>query len=300
MRSKRWIGWVSLWSLIVATPALAATPEEKCEISKNKTAGAYATCRHKAEAKAIQKGTPADTTKCDTKFLTGWSRADTKAAKKGTVCVDGLGGPVMQGLVADHTTAAASAIGGGGMLADCGDGLVNGSEQCDGADLGTATCATLLPGLAPVRGSLGCSAQCTFDLTSCAPDPACSQPYVTLDEPDRNVTFNDGGAGIQFCDFIGSSPDWHGPGWYRLAGAAGSALPESPPADFDCGTGAGGWLNGVHPTVADGVVQREACFSFAGSTCFGGGVTIDVVHCGSHFLYNLAATPLNCLRYCGE
>ena len=43
-----------------------------------------------------------------------------------------------------------------------------------------------------------------------------------------------------------------GPGWFRFEGSAGTRMPTSCPPYKRCGTTAPGWLNGGHPTVADG------------------------------------------------
>jgi hypothetical protein len=45
----------------------------------------------------------------------------------------------------------------------CGNGMINGAEECDGADLGGQTCMT--QGYA--SGPLGCSPSCTFDTSMC-------------------------------------------------------------------------------------------------------------------------------------
>ncbi|MEZ4367803.1 MAG: hypothetical protein R2939_16220 [Kofleriaceae bacterium] len=46
----------------------------------------------------------------------------------------------------------------------CGDGVISGGEQCDGAALASATCLEL----GYYGGELACSPQCSFDLGSCA------------------------------------------------------------------------------------------------------------------------------------
>src|SRR5262249_8994911 len=46
----------------------------------------------------------------------------------------------------------------------CGNGARDGSEQCDGTDLGGATCASL--GFTP-DGTLACTAGCGFDTSGC-------------------------------------------------------------------------------------------------------------------------------------
>jgi cysteine-rich repeat protein len=50
----------------------------------------------------------------------------------------------------------------------CGNGMIDGTEQCDDMDLGTATCSTATMG-AMTTGTLGCQADCTFDTTACTP-----------------------------------------------------------------------------------------------------------------------------------
>jgi hypothetical protein len=49
----------------------------------------------------------------------------------------------------------------------CGDGLRTAQEQCDGTDLGGATCTSL----GYLSGMLACTAGCAFDTSNCAPAP---------------------------------------------------------------------------------------------------------------------------------
>jgi hypothetical protein len=49
---------------------------------------------------------------------------------------------------------------------NCGNGVRNGTEVCDGADLGGATCSSIGMGFAP-GGSLRCAAGCGFDTSGC-------------------------------------------------------------------------------------------------------------------------------------
>jgi Lamin Tail Domain len=65
--------------------------------------------------------------------------------------------------VGDSTTAM-----GDETAAACGDGVAEGTEACDGEDLGGQTC-TDLPGLA--GGTLACTTACTLDTTGCTIDP---------------------------------------------------------------------------------------------------------------------------------
>jgi len=87
-------------------------------------------------------------------------------------------------------------------------------------------------------------------------------------------------------------------GWYRLQGAAGTRMPTSCPPMDRCGTHATGWLNGGHPTVADGKVTRQVCFSLRSNCCWQS-TNIEVRNCGSFYVYHFSGTPYGCaLRYC--
>jgi len=52
----------------------------------------------------------------------------------------------------------------------CGDGQINGTESCDGADLGGQSCAGL--GY-PAGGTLSCTSACVYDVTGCAQGGVC-------------------------------------------------------------------------------------------------------------------------------
>lgn len=67
-------------------------------------------------------------------------------------------------------------------LPSCGDGAVNGSEQCDGAALGSATCVSL----GFDQGQLGCNAgACTYNTAGCEYlDCAGEGEFCMFDEND--------------------------------------------------------------------------------------------------------------------
>jgi hypothetical protein len=71
---------VALGSLVCGGGAWAASPADKCEASKLSTAGKYAFCRLKADAKALKTGGPPDYSKCDAAFTAKWAATETKAA----------------------------------------------------------------------------------------------------------------------------------------------------------------------------------------------------------------------------
>ncbi len=67
---------------------------------------------------------------------------------------------------------AESSSSGGG--AECGDGVVEGKEACDGDDLGDAAC--------PVVGEVTCADDCTLDLSACTDTLTfCNMPNAALD-----------------------------------------------------------------------------------------------------------------------
>ena len=89
-------------------------------------------------------------------------------------------------------------------------------------------------------------------------------------------------------------------GWYRFGGGAGIKMPTSCVPERRCGTHATGWMNGAHPTVADGMVTRKVCYHWY-SNCCSWSNGIEVVNCGLYYVYKLSRPPWGCdLRYCGS
>ncbi len=73
---------------------------------------------------------------------------------------------------------------------------------------------------------------------------------------------------------------------------------------YRCGTYAPGWLNGSHPTVAEGAVTRKVCYHgwdiFKGFKCCYWSNIVKVKKCSGYYVYELEIPP-NCpLRYCGN
>ncbi len=72
----------------------------------------------------------------------------------------------------------------------CGNGLVEGTEQCDGAELGGSTCTSIPGGF--VGGDLACDSGCTFDTSGChSTQPTC--PNGTIDPAEDCDGANLGG-----------------------------------------------------------------------------------------------------------
>ena len=119
------------------------------------------------------------------------------------------------------------------------------------------------------------------------------QSYQSLTDGTRKITYS---AELATCDYYVLTP-----GWYRFEGAAGTKMATSCVSTNHCGTNAPGWLNGAHPTVADGQVTRQACFHYFSNCCVWS-INIQVRNCGDYFVYYINRTPLEhtCnLRYCG-
>ena len=89
------------------------------------------------------------------------------------------------------------------------------------------------------------------------------------------------------------------PGWFRFQGDAGTKMPITCPEKYSCGTDAPGWLNGAHPTMAEGQVTRQVCFHW-GSSCCQWAINIQVTNCHSYYVYYLSKPPTCILVYCGS
>ncbi|XP_078703605.1 uncharacterized protein LOC144928793 [Branchiostoma floridae x Branchiostoma belcheri] len=124
--------------------------------------------------------------------------------------------------------------------------------------------------------------------------------YSVLDDPWRSLTLitND-----RHCDKPGHE-DSTGltEGWYRFTGPAGTQMPTvAPGATHLCGTFAPVWMNGQHPTVADGVVTRQACAYRDSNYHCAWRWDIQVAACpGGFYVYYLINTPTCNLGYCAE
>lgn len=66
-----------------------------------------------------------------------------------------------------------------------------------------------------------------------------------------------------------------------------------------CSSHAPGWLDGSHPSVADGVVSATVCFHWNLGCCTWS-TGIRVRNCGEFYVYELGPTPGCYLRYCGN
>jgi hypothetical protein len=84
------------------------------------------------------------------------------------------------------------------FIAECGDGVAQGAEECDGEDLRGAQCEDIEPFLG---GALACSSDCTYDVSSCLGDPAnCGNSLLDPGEQCDGSQLNG-----QTCESLGFS-----------------------------------------------------------------------------------------------
>ncbi|CAH3133210.1 unnamed protein product [Porites lobata] len=168
-----------------------------------------------------------------------------------------------------------------------GDGFT--CTDIDECSSGTHNCHSSLASCTNTVGSFSCSCDnpYTGNGRSCNLASEC-QNYGSLYSYTRKITDSSGG----HCD------NGIVPGWFRFEGSAGTRMPTSCPPRYRCGTQSTGWMNGGHPTVADGQVSRTVCFHWAAGCCQWS-TNIKVRNCGSYYVYYLSGTPFCDLRYCG-
>ena len=91
---------------------------------------------------------------------------------------------------ANETCVNGACTGGGAV---CGNGVIEAGEDCDGDNLGGATCESLGNG----SGVLFCASNCTYDTSECETPgpPTCSDNFKNGDETDIDC----GGSSCQPC-----------------------------------------------------------------------------------------------------
>ncbi|XP_077350273.1 uromodulin-like isoform X2 [Lithobates pipiens] len=89
-------------------------------------------------------------------------------------------------------------------------------------------------------------------------------------------------------------------GWYRFKGEYDQQIPEHCIPQHSCGTYIPIWMNGSHPTVSDGIVNRTACSNYYDGCCTYP-YNISVKMCpGGFYVYKLQSTPSCNFAYCTE
>ncbi|PIO27103.1 hypothetical protein AB205_0019910, partial [Aquarana catesbeiana] len=89
-------------------------------------------------------------------------------------------------------------------------------------------------------------------------------------------------------------------GWYRFKGKYDQKIPEHCIPQQSCGTTIPIWMNGSHPTVSDGIVNRTACSNYYEGCCTYT-YNISVKMCpGGFYVYKLQSPPSCNFAYCTE
>jgi len=138
----------------------------------------------------------------------------------------------------------------------CGNGAIDGSESCDGADLGGMSCVSL--GFA--SGTLGCTAGCGLDVSGCVPNPpdTCGNGTIEGDE-----SCDGGDLGGATCASLGYTLDGMlgctaGCG-YDMSGCTSQAFPAT--GQITCWNSAGAVVP-CAGTGQDGDVQAGAALAY--------------------------------------
>ncbi|KAM6155693.1 pancreatic secretory granule membrane major glycoprotein GP2 [Rhynchocyon petersi] len=116
------------------------------------------------------------------------------------------------------------------------------------------------------------------------------QNYTVLDDPSRSTENEDSD---QLCD-SGLQ------GWYRFVGNGGVRMPETCVPVLRCQTAAPMWLNGIHPSREEGIVNRTACAHWSANCCLWSKEVLVKSCPGGYFVYRLEDPPECSLRYCTD
>ena len=89
--------------------------------------------------------------------------------------------------------------------------------------------------------------------------------------------------------------------WTRFTDGANynRVLTTSMPPTSSCDTSAPGYMVGGHPAPQDGEVTRKICYHWNNNSCNWSN-DIQVVNCGSYYVYQLSSVPSCNLRYCTD
>ena len=129
--------------------------------------------------------------------------------------------------------------------------------------------------------------------------------YEILDDARRHYSQVVSGSWI--CDDFSSSNknNWKGSNFYRIMEPAGTQIREGCVAgDNACGTYGQGYItSGTHPTMVTERSTLTVCFKNGAvcppSTCYKS-IDIEVINCGSYYVYDLLSTDACAYAYCSE
>ena len=108
--------------------------------------------------------------------------------------------------------------------------------------------------------------------------------YTTINDPRRstaNVHRFASNKERKLCDKVIIQDDK----WYRFIGEAGGEMPTKAPKQNSCGTGSPIWMNGLHPFVEEGAMNRTACAKVLAFVDCAWQYNIKVCNCSGFYLY---------------
>ena len=86
--------------------------------------------------------------------------------------------------------------------------------------------------------------------------------------------------------------------WHRFRRAAGKKMATKSPGFKNCGADYPAWLNGTHPTVAEGTVRRNVCINKFTECSLK--TIVDVKNCTYYYIYKFHPLYDCQVRYCGS
>ncbi|CAH3143665.1 unnamed protein product [Pocillopora meandrina] len=116
--------------------------------------------------------------------------------------------------------------------------------------------------------------------------PECLNHKV-LSEPDRHISYGRGQK--EDSSLI--------PGWYRFQSYLYEKMLNYSVGHHKCHSDLTGWLKGSHPSIENGIVDREVCF-FGYNNCCYRRVHVRVRKCNGFYVYFLKPSPPGNFRYC--
>ena len=125
-------------------------------------------------------------------------------------------------------------------------------------------------------------------------DPCLPGNHRTLNDSHRSMLHVPEKSDVYICD-NNLKPDWYVFEKFQ-------EMPTSCVSQLHCGTHHPIWLNGAHPTPAEGEVPRQACVNYGTPSspisCCNTKIDIGVKNCGSYMVYKLKQAPSCPAAYC--
>ncbi len=168
----------------------AFCPQDRCNLSDNKCYSNYPSCTNNDGCCPLgcNLGNDNDCTTC-----TGNSQCNDNNVCTTDTCVSGTCTftPITQCINNDGCCpTGCNAVNDNNCNPKCGNGVREGSEQCDGLQLGSATCVSLL-GSGYTSGSLTCTSGCIYNVSNCCSPESNTQFCSRLTRQCGSVTAND-------------------------------------------------------------------------------------------------------------